>query len=353
MSTLRAEGLVRTFAGRSPVEALRSVTIEAPDGDLVAVLGPSGCGKTTLLRTLAGMERPDAGTIHLGERVLDGPGVHLPPERRAIGLVPQEGALFPHLDVAGNVGFGLRGRSRADRRSRVAEMLDLVDLPGYERRRPHELSGGQQQRVALARALAPSPEVVLLDEPFSALDTGLRAALRAQVLATLKEAGTTALLVTHDQTEALTMADTVAVMRDGVIVQAGPPHEVYRRPADSWAAAFLGDAVLVPGRRTGPCTVSCELGVLHLAPDFLHHQGEDVLVFCRPEQVQPVAGCGGDVDATVAGVRFLGPEVLVELDLHVGGTRLSARWPSTLLPVVGDAACLTVRGDVLAYAPLA
>jgi len=351
VSTLRAEGLVRTYRGREPVEALRSVSIEAGDGDLVAVLGPSGCGKTTLLRTLAGMEHPDAGTILLGDRVLDGPGAHVAPERRAIGLVPQEGALFPHLDVGGNIAFGLRRLSRAERRARVATMLDLVDLPGYERRRPHELSGGQQQRVALACALAPSPEVVLLDEPFSALDTGLRAALRSQVLATLKEAGTTSLLVTHDQTEALTMADTVAVMREGRIVQAGPPHEVYRRPADAWAAAFLGDAVLLPGRRLGPSSVECALGTLRLAPDFAHHDGEEVTVFCRPEQVQPAAAASEDRSATVCGVRFTGPEVLVELDLHAGGTRLSARWPSTLLPTVGDTPCVAVTGDVLAYPP--
>ncbi len=349
MSHLIGSDLSRTYRGRHVVRALRSVSVEVEKGSLLAVLGPSGCGKTTLLRTLAGLERPDSGSIRLGERELDGPGVHVAPDKRAIGLVPQEGALFPHLDVAGNVGFGLQRLGRRERNERVDELLTLVGLPGLGRRRPHQLSGGQQQRVAVARALAPSPEVVLLDEPFSALDTGLRAALRDEVSATLRTAGTTAVLVTHDQTEALTMSDTLAVMRDGEIVQAGPPADVYRRPRDGWTARFLGDAVLVPGSRSGSAAVTCALGATHLASDFAHHDATEVLVFCRPEQLRPVGADDDGIDASVTAVRFLGPDAMVTL--VIGDQSLSARWPSALLPRVGDRTRVAVTGDVLAYPP--
>lgn len=349
MSHLVARGLDRTFAGNPPVHALRSVSVEVEAGSLLAVLGPSGCGKTTLLRTLAGLDRPDAGEIGLGERVLDGPGVHVAPERRAIGLVPQEGALFPHLDVGGNVAFGLNRLPRRERGKRVADLLELVGLPGMERRRPHQLSGGQQQRVALARALAPSPEVVLLDEPFSALDTGLRVAVREEVAATLKSRNTTAVLVTHDQVEAMTMSDTLAVMRNGQIVQIGRPSDVYHRPVDGWTARFLGDAVMVSGRRSDTNRVSCVLGRLDLAPGFSHHDSGDVAVFCRPEQLRPVATEEEGAEAVVVGVRFLGPDAMVTLS--ISGCTASARWPSSLLPDTGDVVRVAVAGPVLAYPP--
>ncbi len=361
MTAIAAVGLRRTFrpsagAGRGtpPVVALDTVDLAVEDGSLVAVLGPSGCGKTTLLRTLAGMERPEAGSVHLSGEVLDGPGVHVPPERRSIGLVPQEGALFPHLDVQGNVAFGLRRLARADRRRRVIEMLDLVGLVDLAHRRPHELSGGQQQRVALARALAPDPKVVLLDEPFSALDTGLRAAIRDEVAALLRTSGTTALLVTHDQTEALTMADALAVMRAGRIVQMGSPAEIYRLPVDVWTAGFLGDAVLLPGRRDAPGDpdglVDCALGRLQLASGFAHHQAEEVTVFFRPEQVQPAPPGGSGRSALMRSLRFQGPDAMV--GLTVSGADLTARWPSGDLPAVGDEVNVQIRGEVLAYAPV-
>ena len=201
-----------------------------PSGSLAAVLGPSGCGKTTLLRIIAGFLRADAGTVTVGGRTLSGPGVHLPPERRRIGIVPQEGALFPHLSVARNISFGLTGLDRA-RSRRTEEMLGLVGLAGYGDRMPHELSGGQQQRIALARALAPEPQLVLLDEPFNALDSALRAGVRADVRAALRATGATAVLVTHDQQDAFT-ADLVAVVRDGRVAQCDTPQELYRHPAD-------------------------------------------------------------------------------------------------------------------------
>ena len=346
MSKLVATGLRRSFAGRPPVAALRSVDLTVEAGTIVAVLGPSGCGKTTLLRTLAGMERPDEGTITLAGRMLDGPRTHVAPDKRAIGLVPQEGALFPHLDVAHNIGFGL---SRRDRGERISEMLEMVGLHNMGRRRPHQLSGGQQQRVALARALAPSPEVVLLDEPFSALDTGLRAALRAEVAQTLHIAGTTAVLVTHDQIEAMTMSDVLAVMRNGRIVQTGRPADVYRRPVDEWTARFLGDAVITSGRRVGDATVQTPLGELTLAPAFAHHDGRDVAVFCRPEQICPVAISEAGVDAKVVAVQFLGPDAMVTLEID--DLTVSARWPSSRIVEVGDVARVNVTGHVLAYPP--
>lgn len=349
MSGISARGLRRTFPGPPPVVALNDVDLSVPDNEITAVLGPSGCGKTTLLRTLAGMERPDAGSVELGGRVLSGNGSHVPPERRRIGLVPQEGALFPHLDVAGNIAFGLKARSRAERRARVGELLDLVGLTGFAERRPHELSGGQQQRVALARALAPSPEVVLLDEPFSALDTALRSSLRDEVVATLRTAGTTGVLVTHDQTEALSTAGRVAVMREGRIVQAGSAVDVYRRPVDLWAARFLGEAVVLTGRRSrgDPTAVDTVLGRLSLLADFSHHPGPDVAVFCRPEQIRLAPGEGTPPAAVVDTVRFLGPDA--EVRLRIGEVPVSARWPSTELPEPGDAVALAVTGGVLAF----
>ena len=220
-------------------EVLHGVDLRAETGSIVAVLGPSGCGKTTLLRLVAGFERPTAGSIHLGGQPVTGAGTFVAPERRRVGIVPQEGALFPHLDVAGNVGFGLTrsvrrddvgGRSGADRPSdRTAECLALVGMSGFERRRPAELSGGQQQRVAIARALAPRPTVILLDEPFSSLDAGLRAGVRIEVTAAIRHDGATALVVTHDRAEALSMADRVVVLLDGRVAQVGTPEEVYRQ----------------------------------------------------------------------------------------------------------------------------
>ncbi|MEO6121135.1 MAG: ABC transporter ATP-binding protein [Acidimicrobiales bacterium] len=240
-------GVVKCFG---PVRAVDEVTLALPAGDITALLGPSGCGKTTTLRLVAGFEAPDAGEVRLAGITVAGTGTWVAPERRRVGMVFQQLALFPHLDVAANVAYGLHRRSRADRRARVTELLDLVDLAGYERRRPDQLSGGQAQRVALARALAPGPEVVLLDEPFSSLDVSLREEVRAEVRRILKAAGTTALLVTHDQDEALALGDQVAVMLGGRLAQVGSPEEVYRRPASAAVAAFLGDTNLFSGMVT-------------------------------------------------------------------------------------------------------
>ncbi len=302
---------VRKRFGR--VQALSGVDISVPGGLLVAVLGPSGCGKTTLLRCVAGFERIDGGSIKVDGRTVAGPGVHLAPHRRRAAVVPQEGALFPHLSVAGNVGYGLDPAARRSRR--VDEVLELVGLRGYGPRMPHELSGGQQQRVAVARALAPRPPLVLLDEPFSALDAGLRAGVRSDIRAALAADGATALLVTHDQGEALSIADQIVVMREGVAVQQGTPSGVYRNPADPWVARFVGDAVLLRATADG-ARAQTALGPMLLTEP----RSGQITVLIRPEQIQvrPAADgapAGDAITATITNHHFHGHDTVLELSL--------------------------------------
>jgi iron(III) transport system ATP-binding protein len=266
--------------GTHPV--LSGLDLSVPAGSFTAILGSSGSGKTTLLRLLAGFDRPDRGVVKIGERVVDAAAIHVQPERRRIGYVPQEGGLFPHLTVAANVGFGL---SRAARRGRVNELLELVGLADLGRRYPHQLSGGQQQRVALARALAVEPEVVLLDEPFASLDAHMRASVREEVQRILRASATTTLLVTHDQDEALSLADRVAVLRDGKIAQHATPQELYARPLDDRLARFVGEANLIAGVLDG-ASVQTPLGRL---PALWHSEISPtpcaVSVLIRPEQI--------------------------------------------------------------------
>lgn len=345
---VRLRGLRRVYPARPPVAALDGVDLDIPHGQITSILGPSGSGKTTLLRAIAGTERLDAGTIEIHGRTVEGAGLHVPPERRRVGLVPQDGALFPHLDVGRNVAFGLHRLPRSERRERVEEMLELVGLAGYERRRPHELSGGQQQRVALARALAPAPDIVLLDEPFGALDAALRVSVRTEVVDLLRAQGATAVLVTHDQDEALSVADLVAVMRDGRIVGAGGPTELYRRPPSLWVAGFLGDAVVLDGelRDGDPPTVTCALGTLPVAVTDAPDRGP-AQVCCRPEQIR-LAGRPSPLEGIVRRLRFSGPELIAELEVE--GVRIVARWSSTEVGVTeGDRVGLEVVGPVAAF----
>ncbi|MEU6911817.1 ABC transporter ATP-binding protein [Streptomyces olindensis] len=338
---LRVEGLAKSYGPEAPV--LRGLDLTVPGGALAAVLGPSGCGKTTLLRVVAGFLRADAGTVALGGRTLVGPGVQLPPERRRIGIVPQEGALFPHLSVARNVAFGLTGTDRDERRRRTEEMLDLVGLSGYGDRMPHELSGGQQQRVALARALAPRPGLVLLDEPFNALDSALRAGIRADVRAALRATGATALLVTHDQQEALSTADVVAVVRQGRIAQCDTPQDLYRRPADPWVAGFVGDAVLLPGTvGDGGATATTPLGTVALtAPADPGRTGTLVL---RPEQLR-LTDAGAAVRATVTDVCFYGHDAKVTVTVEGLDTPVDVRVTGPLPVGPGRRTGIHVTGE--------
>ena len=330
-------GLAKAYPGG--VVALDGVDLVVETGHLVAVLGPSGCGKSTLLRVIAGFERPDRGTVSVGGRTVAGPAACMAPERRRVGIVPQEQALFPHLSVAANVAYGLpRGPERA---GRVEQMLELAGLSGLGNRMPHQLSGGQQQRVALARALAPAPSVVLLDEPFANLDAALRATLRGEVRDILRAAGTTALVVTHDQEEALSLADTVAVMRGGRIVQAGPPDQVYRRPADLWVAEFVGDANVVAGTGAGVGKVSCALGVLACAAG---PEDGPVRVVIRPEQVRLGPGEG----AVVVDRQYFGHDALVRVVL-ADGTPVVARTSSADGAEPGSEVSVACEGEVLGF----
>jgi iron(III) transport system ATP-binding protein len=346
MTSLTVRGVTKAFG---PTRVLEGIDLDVPERTVTAVLGPSGCGKTTLLRLVAGFDDPDGGTIAFGGETVYADGRSRPAQRRRVGYVPQEGALFPHLSVAANVAFGL---SRTDRRSpRVAELLELVGLdPSLAGRGPHELSGGQQQRVALARALAPRPSILLLDEPFSSLDAALRESTRRAVGDALAAAGATAVLVTHDQAEALSLADQVAVMRQGRLVQLGVPEVVYRSPTDLGVAGFVGEAVLLPAQlRDG--LASCALGSLPVRANGAGSPEGAARILLRPEQILLGAangGAGAGVEARVRDVSFFGHDAAVRLEL-TGGPEVLARVAGHLLPVPGATVRLTVAGEALAY----
>ena len=321
--------------------AVDGASLRVGEGELVALLGPSGSGKTTLLRVIAGFEHPDAGRVAIAGREVAGNGSWVEPEHRRIGMVFQDGALFPHLTVEGNVGFG------ASRRERVGECLELVGLAARAGDYPHELSGGERQRVALARALAADPEVVLLDEPFASLDAGLRESLRSEVAGILRAAGTSALLVTHDQAEALSLAGTVAVMREGRIEQVGTPEEVYDRPSSRWLAEFLGEADVLPGSaRDG--VVECELGRFGAASDLTGR----VQVVIRPESVAIGSGPGREpqAEALVVARSFYGHDQLLQLELP-SGLRLRSRRLGFPTWHPGDRVRIWIDGPVSAVEP--
>jgi len=345
MSELRISGLRKSFDGHT---VLHDIELAVERGTLLALLGPSGSGKTTLLRVLCGFEHADGGTIEIHGKRVAGEGLHLPTEQRHIGYVPQEGALFPHLSVADNIVFGLpRGQRRAQHR--VEELLKLVGLPAdFAPRAPQQLSGGQQQRIALARALAPSPSLVLLDEPFSSLDAALRTETREAVAKALAATGATAVLVTHDQAEALSLGHEVAVLWNGKLIQRAAPQTLYRQPATRELATFVGDAVLLPGTAKRG-TATCALGALKLLTP-VADGNVDVMV--RPEQVrilEPHEGMEG-FEALVTDLRFNGPDAHVTLQTRgPSPVPVRASVPGHRAPRIGELLKLSVDGKVLAY----
>ena len=308
------------------VDAVAGVDLDVARGEIVALLGPSGCGKTTLLRLVAGFEQPDAGRIALAGTTVAGGDTWVPPERRRVGMVFQDHALFPHRDVAANVGFGV---PKAERPRRVAEVLALVGLEGLERRMPSELSGGQQQRVALARALAPRPDVILLDEPWSSVDALLRESVREDIVRILRASGATAVLVTHDREEAFSLSDRVALMSDGRIVQVAAPEELYAAPTDRWAAQFVGPGNFLPGVVDG-ASVGTAVGKFPLARAAEH--GCPVEALIRPELL--VLRPGPDGTAEVIGREFHGHDILYRVRL-ADGTVVCAQRPSTEVVQIG------------------
>lgn len=345
MSAVRVVDLVVDYGG-DPV--VRDASCVASSGHMLAIVGASGSGKTTLLRAIAGFIPARAGTIEIGDTVVTGPGVSVPPERRGVGIVTQDGSLFPHLTVARNVGFGLPRRTMADGTpvaDRVAELLELVGLPGLEGRFPHELSGGQQQRVALARALAPRPAAVLLDEPFSALDAGLRAELGQEVRDLLAQSRTTAILVTHDQDEALSLADSVALIIEGRIVQQGTPKELYGRPETLAVATFLGEVNVLPVLEVqSDGRMSTALGPIAVEGD--PSRAEQIAL--RPEQVsvERTDGAGDGVvgvHGVVGNVAYFGHDSMVEIRLP-DGAMVRARVLGDAGVTGGDAVRLHVTG---------
>lgn len=329
---LDARGLVRRFG---PVAAVNHVDLAVPRGELVALLGPSGCGKTTSLRLIAGLDRGE-GTISIDGILVSGGARLVPPESRGVGLVFQDSVLFPHLDVGANVAYGLRGPHRDAAAQRMLELLGIAHLA---RRMPHEISGGEQQRTALARTLATAPSLVLLDEPFAHLDASLRERVRDEMLDALRRTGTSALLVTHDQSEALAIADRVIVMNAGRIQQQGTPEDVYRHPVDRFTAEFIGRAVLVPARVTAPGTAWTPLGDVSVGWEAPH--GERLAVL-RPESIA-LAAPGEGVPGRVVKASFRGGDRLLRIELADGTSVEAADRDGHR---AGDRVTVAVRGEV-------
>ncbi len=328
--------------------AVRGLSLRVPRGSIVGLLGPSGCGKTTVLRAIAGFHPLEGGEIHIGDRLVSAVGFTLPPEKRRLGVVFQDYALFPHLTVAGNVGFGLRQLSRAERRRVETEMLALVGLPEMAERYPHELSGGQQQRVALARALAAKPDLVLFDEPFSSLDVELRERLSAELREILKRQGTSAVLVTHDQHEAFAMGDQVGIMHDGRLVQWDTPYNLYHQPCCRFVADFIGQGVFLKGTLLTPDTVETEIGIYKGHRPYGWSIGTPVDVLLRPDDIIPDPE--GPLRGEIVHKAFKGAEILYTLRLPTGGRVLSL-FPSHADHALGSRLGIRVQADHLIAFP--
>jgi iron(III) transport system ATP-binding protein len=337
---IRLEQVTKTYDAAPAVDGL---SLSLAPHSIVVLLGSSGCGKTTTLRLIAGLERPDSGTIHIDGRVVAGGGAWVPPEKRRIGMVFQDYALFPHLTASANIAFALSGADGAARRARVGELLAQVGLTEKGERYPHQLSGGEQQRVALARALAAAPALVLLDEPFSNLDASLRKAMREEVLAILRAAGAAAVFVTHDQEEAMRLADHVVIMGGGRVLQTGTPDGVYRAPVSRVVADFLGEAAYLNGDALGDQAV-CALGTVRLAAP-AHGR---VLLMLRPEMIALEADAAGS--AVITDARYHGPYRALTL-AHSSGLRLEAKVWAQHAFSIGDRVRVAVGGAAVAFAP--
>ncbi len=345
---LEIKSLVRSFGGRKVVD---DVSLSVMPGQVTCLLGPSGCGKSTTLRLIAGVEMQDSGSIYVDGQLVCDTVTRVPPEARSIGLMFQDFALFPHLTVAGNVAFGLRG-PKAEMRARVEELLRKVGMTRHIDAYPHQLSGGEQQRVALARALAPRPRIMLMDEPFSGLDDRLRDDIRDETLDVLKGEGASVLLVTHEPGEAMRMADEIALMRDGKIVQRGAPYNIYNAPVDRDAAGFFSDINVIQGKVEGALTTTA-FGQF-LAPGV--PDGTQVEIVIRPQHLRidfdragkgplPTPAEGTPARGVVQRARFMGSESLVEFKMDFDGSVLRAQIPSVFLPKVGTPLWLMIRRD--------
>ncbi len=345
---LEVQNLSRRFGAQTVVN---DVSFAIPAGQVTCLLGPSGCGKSTTLRIIAGVDMQDSGRIYVDDRLVCDTVFRVPPERRAIGLMFQDFALFPHLSVADNVAFGLQG-TRPQKRARVTELLERVHLARHIDSYPHALSGGEQQRVALARALAPSPRILLMDEPFSGLDERLRDGIRDETLALLKEEGTAVLLVTHEPHEAMRMADQILLMRDGRIMQRGAPYNIYNAPVDRAAAAFFSDVNILRAKVQGAlCDSPFGQFLMPGQPD-----GTEVEIVIRPQHLKidfdrngrgphPTAQDGTPARGVVERARFMGRESLVEFRMDFDGTVLKATVPNVFLPKPGTPMWLMIRRD--------
>ena len=350
MTTPRLEikDISKSYAGRKVVD---DVSLSIAPGQVMCLLGPSGCGKSTTLRIIAGVDIQDSGTIHVDGALVCDTVTRVPPEGRSIGLMFQDFALFPHLSVAENVGFGLAGGARRHA-PRIKELLDKVGMSRHINSYPHELSGGEQQRIALARALAPRPKIMLMDEPFSGLDDRLRDDIRDETLSVLKDEGAGVLLVTHEPTEAMRMADEIALMRDGQIVQRGAPYNIYNAPVDLQAASFFSDINVISGKVKGALT-DTPFGQF-LTPGLA--EGTQVDIGIRPQHLKidfdrhgrgpnPTPMEGTPARGIVKRARFMGSDSLVEFVMDYDGTVMRAQVPSVFLPKEGTALWIMIRRD--------
>lgn len=345
MTSLEIRDLGVTFGSQ---RILHDLNLDVSAGDFAAILGPSGCGKTTLLRSIAGLITPSTGTIRFGKQLVSVSSLVLPPHKRNIGYVPQEGGLFPHLSVADNVSFALgKSFSKVQKESIVEEMLSLVGLQGFQKRMPHELSGGQQTRIALARALAVKPSLVLMDEPFSALDQALRAEISEEVVALLKSTETTTIMVTHDREDALVSADVIALMRDGTVVQSGSPAEVYTKPISAEVAESTGDIVTIPAKKSDRDLFYSPIHTASFAKAINEPGLIDGELLVRPEEIRVSAEpLANGVTAQIARINYYGHDALLELNFAGLDKTIKARVAGPMSFAVGQEVFTTLEGPI-------